>query len=132
MTAYFFIFFLMLRRPPRSTRTDTLFLYTTLFRAMQRPFLLPRQQRLAPADPAPDNEIEDGREEDDERGCGDHAAHHPRSDRDPACRARSGRSEARRVGNECVRTCGSRWTPENSKLISTEPINRSDLSCNQI
>src|SRR3546814_16835997 len=27
------IFFLMLRRPPRSTRTDTLFPYTTLFRA---------------------------------------------------------------------------------------------------
>src|SRR3546814_5035926 len=30
---YFFIFFLMLRRPPRSTRTDTLFPYTTLFRS---------------------------------------------------------------------------------------------------
>src|SRR3546814_19429573 len=30
---YFFIFFLMIRRPPRSTRTDTLFPYTTLFRA---------------------------------------------------------------------------------------------------
>src|SRR3546814_9152103 len=27
------IFFLMRRRPPRSTRTDTLFPYTTLFRA---------------------------------------------------------------------------------------------------
>src|SRR3546814_6926496 len=27
------IFFLMLRRPPRSTRTDTLFPYTTLFRS---------------------------------------------------------------------------------------------------
>src|SRR3546814_11076441 len=27
-------FFLMLRRPPRSTRTDTLFPYTTLFRAV--------------------------------------------------------------------------------------------------
>src|SRR3546814_1293424 len=29
------IFFLMLRRPPRSTRTDTLFPYTTLFRSYQ-------------------------------------------------------------------------------------------------
>src|SRR3546814_11483283 len=28
-----FVFFLMIRRPPRSTRTDTLFPYTTLFRA---------------------------------------------------------------------------------------------------
>src|SRR3546814_12005334 len=29
----FLFFFLMLRRPPRSTRTDTLFPYTTLFRS---------------------------------------------------------------------------------------------------
>src|SRR3546814_12171793 len=28
-----FVFFLMIRRPPRSTRTDTLFPYTTLFRS---------------------------------------------------------------------------------------------------
>src|SRR3546814_19751090 len=32
-----FIFFLMIRRPPRSTRTDTLFPYTTLFRS--RPWI---------------------------------------------------------------------------------------------
>src|SRR3546814_5983306 len=31
------IFFLMIRRPPRSTRTDTLFPYTTLFRSVARP-----------------------------------------------------------------------------------------------
>src|SRR3546814_15728328 len=30
-------FFLMRRRPPRSTRTDTLFPYTTLFRSAQTP-----------------------------------------------------------------------------------------------
>src|SRR3546814_19908203 len=30
----FVIFFLMIRRPPRSTRTDTLFPYTTLFRSL--------------------------------------------------------------------------------------------------
>src|SRR3546814_3406077 len=29
-----FVFFLMIRRPPRSTRTDTLFPYTTLFRSL--------------------------------------------------------------------------------------------------
>src|SRR3546814_12948627 len=29
------IFFLMRRRPPRSTRTDTLFPYTTLFRSQE-------------------------------------------------------------------------------------------------
>src|SRR3546814_5374740 len=31
-----FVFFLMIRRPPRSTRTDTLFPYTTLFRSRGR------------------------------------------------------------------------------------------------
>src|SRR3546814_8105993 len=30
------VFFLMIRRPPRSTRTDTLFPYTTLFRSLGR------------------------------------------------------------------------------------------------
>src|SRR3546814_7110331 len=38
-------FFVMIRRPPRSTRTDTLFPYTTLFRS------LPRD--LAVLDPGP-------------------------------------------------------------------------------
>src|SRR3546814_2775707 len=33
MTGDFLFFFLMIRRPPRSTRTDTLFPYTTLFRS---------------------------------------------------------------------------------------------------
>src|SRR3546814_16104474 len=32
----FTFFFLMIRRPPRSTRTDTLFPYTTLFRSPVR------------------------------------------------------------------------------------------------
>src|SRR3546814_3210261 len=31
---YFLLFFLMIRRPPRSTRTDTLFPYTALFRSL--------------------------------------------------------------------------------------------------
>src|SRR3546814_17134734 len=42
-------FFLMTRRPPRSTRTDTLFPYTTLFRSPRAQPHLP--QRLL--DPAP-------------------------------------------------------------------------------
>src|SRR3546814_11324872 len=33
---YSFFFFLMIRRPPRSTRTDTLFPYTTLFRSVKK------------------------------------------------------------------------------------------------
>src|SRR3546814_12638761 len=31
-----YFFFLLIRRPPRSTRTDTLFPYTTLFRSHDR------------------------------------------------------------------------------------------------
>src|SRR3546814_5994541 len=42
-TVSYLFFFLMIRRPPRSTRTDTLFPYTTLFRA--------RLHGLGPADP---------------------------------------------------------------------------------
>src|SRR3546814_5887670 len=44
----------MIRRPPRSTRTDTLFPYTTLFRSLgggiaQPVYLHPRQRRAAGA-----------------------------------------------------------------------------------
>src|SRR3546814_18842686 len=45
------VFFFMIRRPPRSTRTDTLFPYTTLFRSpdcgrsVQRPARLHRATR---------------------------------------------------------------------------------------
>src|SRR3546814_2952047 len=39
----FLLFFLMIRRPPRSTRTDTLFPYTTLFRSREHPM----EQRLS-------------------------------------------------------------------------------------
>src|SRR3546814_17396520 len=43
------MFFLMIRRPPRSTRTDTLFPYTTLFRSGRAV----RAHRQATAAPAP-------------------------------------------------------------------------------
>src|SRR3546814_16726594 len=33
---YYCFFFLSIRRPPRSTRTDTLFPYTTLFRSLRK------------------------------------------------------------------------------------------------
>src|SRR3546814_11778544 len=43
-------FFLMIRRPPRSTRTDTLFPYTTLFRSTMlcegEPIAGPMPQRI--------------------------------------------------------------------------------------
>src|SRR3546814_2866635 len=46
----------MIRRPPRSTRTDTLFPYTTLFRSSRSPVRRGRgdsDQRPGPASPAP-------------------------------------------------------------------------------
>src|SRR3546814_7626678 len=44
---FIFFFFFMIRRPPRSTRTDTLFPYTTLFRSAlcigECPFFMAKQ-----------------------------------------------------------------------------------------
>src|SRR3546814_4325574 len=39
------VFFLMIRRPPRSTRTYTLFPYTTLFRSLETNAELPEEDR---------------------------------------------------------------------------------------
>src|SRR3546814_5907587 len=57
----FLFFFLMIRRPPRSTRTDTLFPYTTLFRSRVSPAgattsgirsgCTPAEQPVAPIEP---------------------------------------------------------------------------------
>src|SRR3546814_14780861 len=98
----------MIRRPPRSTRTDTLFPYTTLFRTPDGKHLLAHElthvvqqkgmgktrglqrqstgntaetEQLALADPLKDQEW---------------------------LRVRAWRSEQRRVGTECVSTCRSR------------------------
>src|SRR3546814_2947472 len=48
-----FLFFLMIRRPPRSTRTDTLFPYTTLFRSHSRDALCVIQLQLYLGHPGP-------------------------------------------------------------------------------
>src|SRR3546814_5704620 len=42
----------MIRRPPRSTRTDTLFPYTTLFRS-----LLPESEVIVPPDAVPEKTL---------------------------------------------------------------------------
>src|SRR3546814_18964797 len=102
--------FLMIRRPPRSTRTDTLFPYTTLFRSLvghsgevgesAESVCDPRESGSLPVRP------------------GLSVARHPQHD-DP--RIRGGerlvaqspllhrRSEERRVGNEWVSTFRYRW-----------------------
>src|SRR3546814_18905056 len=54
---FLLLFFLMIRRPPRSTRTDTLFPYTTLFRS--RPNGAPRPNNFGIED-VELPEIEDG------------------------------------------------------------------------
>src|SRR3546814_7488708 len=49
-------FFLMIRRPPRSTRTDTLFPYTTLFRS-DTTDAAPSSSALQPEDAAADSPV---------------------------------------------------------------------------
>src|SRR3546814_16542003 len=46
---FVFFVFLMMRRPPRSTRTDTLFPYTTLFRSARRGVLFKNAMALETA-----------------------------------------------------------------------------------
>src|SRR3546814_14572724 len=107
----------MSRRPPRSTRTDTLFPYTTLFRS-----------RVMAKQPKAGKVGESAKEKKGKRsaaaklrrevGSGKTIAK-PLSDREadldraPKWQPRypGSRSEERRVGKECVSTCSSRWAP---------------------
>src|SRR3546814_20643840 len=104
----------MLRRPPRSTRTDTLFPYTTLFRSENSQellllFLLFGLAGLATL----------------RFGSGPLSYVVPRFAFVGPLRRRSGtrkhwpascgRSEERRVGKECVSPCRSRCSPSHSK-----------------
>src|SRR3546814_20689885 len=113
----------MIRRPPRSTRTDTLFPYTTLFRsdkewseqwrALQYPgrrrvsvrcaaqwrpdqasslFLLKVEFKFKVQKATPFVFVAVARDA-------------------PTLAVGVIRSEARRVGTECVSTCRSRWSP---------------------
>src|SRR3546814_16659653 len=104
----------MIRRPPRSTRTDTLFPYTTLFRS-------------ALAGLAGTGRLDGGVQRQqvgllgDVLDQGDDVADLLRRRRqrlDPAVAALGllgglprHRSEERRVGKECVSTFRSRWSP---------------------
>src|SRR3546814_17083895 len=101
----------MIRRPPRSTRTDTLFPYTTLFRSgrsrgvvRERVFvrLYKNHNKLLGGH----NEIE-GKLVTRGVDCDVNGRRRPRLCPTGAI----ARSEERRVGKECVRTCRSRWAP---------------------
>src|SRR3546814_13218461 len=107
----------MIRRPPRSTRTDTLFPYTTLFRSTRR-LLAVVARRLARRGVLAARERCDRARR--SRGGG-------RAARSSACIRRIGDSGARgrldgtegvrrsdegRVGKECVSTGRSRGSPD--------------------
>src|SRR3546814_18108219 len=97
----------MIRRPPRSTRTDTLFPYTTLFRS---PPQFCSKLSLS-GDGGSHLRAATAQLITDQTETGDH--------RQPGRRLRNSRdaddvivmrSEERRVGKECVSTCRSRWS----------------------
>src|SRR3546814_2959040 len=50
-------FFLMIRRPPRSTRTDTLFPYPTLFRSLKNRFAMSPMTRYFAPDGLPTEDM---------------------------------------------------------------------------
>src|SRR3546814_17790290 len=100
-------FFLMIRRPPRSTRTDTLFPYTTLFRSQLLGHLV-RPLRAGDAGAGAPASGPGGR---GARGPGDLAGPRrrgggrsfPRAPRSPALAdlpGRQGRVGARQIGGE--------------------------------
>src|SRR3546814_20139986 len=105
------LFYLRIRRPPRSTRTDTLFPYTTLVRSARA------ERDVEPARARPlfdEHEADEGAARALLRRPHRRTAHlwpgraqHRRVERHPA----GDRTEERRVGTECVSTCRSRWSP---------------------
>src|SRR3546814_20062456 len=105
----------MIRRPPRSTRTDTLFPYTTLFRSLPLYCFvyseLLGQLRHDLEEIANQTEVRNLKNRrililvDGDDGLG---VLHAGKMLDRAGYA--DRSEERRVGKECVSTCRSRWS----------------------
>src|SRR3546814_11758672 len=114
----------MRRRPPRSTRTDTLFPYTALFRSAAavggQAHVVGQQSGERFDRTGGDCGAEGGEQLSLPRGRGGVADLRLL---DVATRARhqlparrllqveGARSEERRVGTECVRTCRLRWSP---------------------
>src|SRR3546814_20450820 len=112
----------MIRRPPRSTRTDTLVPYTTLFRSVLDPimhafgkYLGEKAQNL----PGRQHELDaeyfyriDAMHFTIAHDDGQHLSDIDKADIVLVGVSRtSKRSEERRVGKECVSTCRSRWSP---------------------
>src|SRR3546814_12369537 len=108
-----FFFFLMIRRPPRSTRTDTLFPYTTLFRSFRRCRLRFRWRssgvKALDAVHGPTLTIEGRDESGAARSWYVRLWNYAQGSGEDAVISLDFRSEERRVGQECVSTCRSRW-----------------------
>src|SRR3546814_18665955 len=109
----------MIRRPPRSTRTDTLFPYTTLFRSKAANYF------RDVGNDKPDADLLDLAETliDKKSGPFDASDYHnhyidalkrviAKKAKAKGRRILEDRSEERRVGKECVSTCRSRWSPD--------------------
>src|SRR3546814_17692733 len=106
MCVYLFFFFLIRRRPPRSTRTYTLFPYTTLFRSVIFLLLSPRRRH----DRRPRRGFVHADGPADAYGKAK-KRHRSGCTEEP----RANRSEERRVGKESVSTCRSGWKPCHEK-----------------
>src|SRR3546814_12148271 len=104
----------MIRRPPRSTRTDTLFPYTTLFRSSNTtisrpPLASPHAGETGGLSGAPLHDLALQRLRDFRKAT---AGAIPLIGVGGISSANQAyRSEERRVGKECVSTCRSRWSP---------------------
>src|SRR3546814_19296706 len=115
------MFFLIIRRPPRSTLTDTLFPYTTLFRsvpdAWQPSVISLKRRRTGIWERAMSVEEKDdgGRASPKRAAIGAHVV--SALSKDPAVPhvgtdlVQMFGSEERRVGKECVSPCRYRWSP---------------------
>src|SRR3546814_19453313 len=110
----------MIRRPPRSTRTDTLFPYTTLFRSGLEAigFIKIAEQRRIEIEKAVVEHIHRNivinvtielyhlRAVEERAGNIENMLRRAAIDHNVIFR-----SEERRVGKECVSTCRYRWSP---------------------
>src|SRR3546814_13712187 len=110
MCCFYLFFFLMIRRPPRSTRTDTLFPYTTLFRSL----LSDKTLRSRLGNEIAKTDVKGVLHDDAKTALGnlDERFGKRALPTDLSLGLVGGpRSEERRVGKECDSTCRSRWSP---------------------
>src|SRR3546814_13248879 len=124
----------MIRRPPKYTRTDTLFPYLTLFRSNAMPLdadaaaEVPGEPTEATIEQAEEVQADDAGDLTDEVVADaenevpgepseavieavEEAADEAQATEDPEASSSDERSEERRVGKEWVSTCRSRWSP---------------------